>query len=85
MKILSLLTFNKVMKVLNILIIWKNLKHIVPFLVIGFCSVPIGVWILKWMDPNVVRLILALAIAIFVFIRGLFPTPKIKSEFTKNC
>ena len=62
---------------------WRNLKDIVPFLVIGFCSVPIGVWILKWMDPNIVRLVLALAIAIFVFVKGFFPAPKINSDLMK--
>ena len=63
---------------------WRNLKDIIPFLVIGFCSVPIGVWILKWMDPNIVRLILAIAITIFVFIKSLFPSPKIESGLMKK-
>ncbi len=62
---------------------WRNLKEIVPFLIIGFCSVPMGVWILNWMDPNIVRLILAFAIALFVFLRGIFPTPKVNSSFMK--
>ena len=62
---------------------WRNLKDIGPFLIVGFCSVPVGVWILNWMNPNVVRLILAFSIVFFVFLKHIFRTPKVYSHFIK--
>ncbi|MED5578705.1 MAG: sulfite exporter TauE/SafE family protein [Nitrospinota bacterium] len=63
---------------------WRNLENIIPFLIIGLCSVPAGVFLLNWLNPNIVRLILAFAIALFVFLRRIFPTPKVNSNLVRK-
>ena len=47
---------------------WRNIKQVVPYFVMGIIFVPVGVYFLKWSDPEVIRLFLAAMV--FFYLAG---------------
>lgn len=38
---------------------WRSLRHVVPYFAAGIVTVPMGVYFLRWSNPDVIRLLLA--------------------------
>ena len=52
---------------------WRYLKEIVPFIAAGVLAVPAGVYVLRWADPDLVRLLMGLAVYFYLASRRLVP------------
>lgn len=52
---------------------WRYAKEIILYTVAGVLAVPAGTMFLHWVDPEVARLMLGLAVYFYLAARGLFP------------
>ncbi len=52
---------------------WRNLRHVVPYFVMGIVFVPAGVYFLKWSNPEVIRLFLAGVVFFYLALHKYIP------------
>lgn len=53
---------------------WRSLGHVVPYFVMGIVTVPVGVYFLKWSNPEVIRLLVAAMVFFYLAGRKYIPT-----------
>lgn len=52
---------------------WRHLREIVPFIAAGIAAVPVGVYVLRWADPELIRLLMGLAVYFYLASRRFLP------------
>ena len=52
---------------------WRYLGEVIPYLAGGLLAVPLGVYVLRWADPDAIRLLLGAVVYLYLIARRLIP------------